>query len=86
MSKKIGLSKCVEGFLGLVMNPPEKMPRQQYRQHEIYAEIRGFNKAQEHLRGVLKLNGTPTAVRLAEVRADGQQHPQKIGNKNLWFC
>lgn len=84
MARAMGLPKCVEGFLQLVVEPPEKMPKQQYRQREIEAEIRGFNKAQEKLREVIEFNGTDAIKSLAEVREEGQQRPQRAGNLNLW--
>jgi N-methylhydantoinase B/oxoprolinase/acetone carboxylase alpha subunit len=84
---KIGLSKCVQGFLeqvyGIDWEKAGKMPR--YREREIQAEIRGYNKAQEQLRGLLELNGTPTAAKLAEARAEGQMRPEKRGNTYLWL-
>ena len=85
MANKFGLKKCAEAFLQLVIEPPEKMPKQQYRQREIEAEMRGFNKAQEKFREIIELNGTDAIKSLAEVREEGQQRPQKAGNLNLWI-
>lgn len=83
--RKLPLSECVEGFLGLVCHPPEKEPKQRYLQRENWAEIRGFNKAQETFRDILKLNGAAAAAKLAETRSKGQQQPQKIGDMNVWM-
>ncbi len=85
MAKKRSLKYCVEGFLELVISEPEKMPKQEYRCREIHAEMRGFNKAQEHLRGILELNGTDAAAALSEIREDGQMRPERHGKFNLWM-
>lgn len=85
MPKKVGLKTCVEAFLELVISPPEKEPKQQYLQRENAAEIRGYNKAQEQLRGILELNGTEGAVKLAEIRAEGQIRPIRIGDQSVWM-
>ena len=85
MAKRVGLKTCVEAFLELAIGEPEKEPKQKYLQRENAAEIRGFNKAQEQLRGILELNGTEAAVKLAEIRAEGQIRPQRIGNMSVWM-
>lgn len=81
------MTKCIEGFLELAFDydwdKAKKMP--QYWEREIQAEIRGFNKAQEYLRGILELNGTPTAAQLAEIRSEGQVRPEKHGKLNIWM-
>lgn len=85
--KKLGLGGCVECFLELVFSydweKSKKMP--QYREREVRAEIRGYNKAQEHLRCILELNGTPLAAKLGEVRSKGQEQPERIGNLSVWM-
>lgn len=86
MPKKISLENCVFAFLEMAMIPPEKEPKQKYLQRENTAEIRGYNKAQEALRGILELNGTPTAAKLAEVRGEGQIRPARMGNTSVWVA
>ena len=44
------------------------------------------DRALAHLRGILELNGTPSAAKLAEVRSKGQLHPERHGNLNIWFA
>lgn len=86
---RLSLEECVRAFLGLAMLPPEKEPRTQRAQRENQAMIVGFNRAQEMLRNILELNGRPSAARLADVRAEGQQRPVKMGSgpgaANLWM-
>ena len=85
MAKKHSLKYCIEAFLEGVISEPEKMPKQEWRCREIHAEMRGFNKAQERLRDILELNGTPTAAALADIREEGQQRPTRAGGLNLWM-
>lgn len=84
-SRKRSLEYCVSGFLELVMVPPDPMPRAAYKEREILAELRGFNKAQETLRDILTLNGTPPAAALARIRSEGQQEPTMLGDKRVWI-
>jgi hypothetical protein len=86
MSKKRGTAACVEGFLELVCTPPDGIEKKGQRKQDICsAEIMGFNRAQETLRDVLRLNGTPTAAKLSEVEAEGQNRPQRVGGVRMWF-
>jgi hypothetical protein len=82
--KRIGLEQCVRGFLSLTITPAEKTPKRLRDQRDDEMQMLGFNHAQEMLRGILELNGTPTASALAEVRADGQLRPERVGNINFW--
>jgi len=83
--KRLGIKACVEAFLETTIHPPEKEPKQEYRRRENAAEIRGFNKAQEHFRGLLELNGTREAAALASRRAEGQIQPTRVGKSLLWM-
>lgn len=86
-SKRFGLKVCVEEFLSRVFsydfdNPPRKLS--QYKEREILAEIRGYAKAQEHLREIIALGGTDAIANLAEVRDERQMRPRMIGDMRTW--
>lgn len=83
-SKRVGLNRLVEDFLGAVMVEPEKKTSQA-QQRENAAEIRGFYKAQERLRELIAMGGTDAIAELAEVRDDRQQRPVMIGNFRIWM-
>lgn len=84
--KKLGLAACVEAYLQLVIKPPEGIEKKSQRKRDICdAEMRGFNRAQETLRDVLKLNGTPAAAKLGDVDEEGQQRPQEIAGRRMWI-
>lgn len=80
---KQSLTTAVTAFLELSMQHPEKEPRTQRAQRDNTMIILGFNKAQEALRQVLEQTGHK---QLAEVRAEGQQQPTKMGDTNLWIA
>lgn len=83
--RPVGLKRCVEVYLGLVIAAPEGIEKKaQYRQRECAAEMRGFNKAQETLRDLIRANGTAVSQPLADVRSDGQQRPKQIGDMQVW--
>ena len=83
--KKLGLAACVEEYLKLVIAPPEGIEKKSQRKQDICnAEMRGFNRAQETLRDVLKLNGTPAAAKLGEIEEEGQQRPREIAGRRMW--
>lgn len=83
--KKLTANEAIRAFLQLALLPPEKLPKQQYRQRENQAQIIGFNRAQEALRQILKEHGAGEDLKaLAEVRADGQQVPIQVGDLKAW--
>lgn len=85
-SKRAGLSRLVEAFLETVMVRPEGIEKKaQYKQREMEAEMRGWYKAQEHMRELIAMAGTDAIAELAEVRDKRQQRPVMIGNMRTWF-
>lgn len=86
-SKRFGLKKSVEMFLEEVFSfdfeKAKKMS--QVKEREIQAEIRGYAKAQEHLREIIAMGGTDAIAELAEVRTEGQMRPKIIGNMRAWM-
>lgn len=83
--QQLSLAAIVEGFLSLAMVAPEKPPRTQRDQQANRAMIVGFNRAQETLRQILADHGrAPSTKALAEVRADGQERPMRLGDHNVW--
>jgi hypothetical protein len=84
----VGLKRVVEEFLGLVFSYDYSSSKKKIgvqREREIEAEIRGFNKAQEALRDLVRIHGTDAIHHLADERADGQVEPQMVGNTRLWI-
>jgi hypothetical protein len=87
--------EVVEFFLGaVVMKEPKDPPKQQYRQRENAAEVRGYCKAQEDLRHFLsQIEGKTKAAErgraLAEERHPDQQQPvtMTLGGKptRMWI-
>lgn len=87
-SKRAGLKLIVHDFLlGVMVRPDGIEKKAQYKQREMEAEIRGYYKAQEHLREMIAMAGTDAIAELAEVRdPEGrQQRPVMIGNMRTWF-
>lgn len=91
-SKRAGVKKIVEEFLGLVFsfdfdnyNETHKKNLGVQREREIQAEIRGFNKAQEALRDLIAIVATDPNLDLAEIRADGQMQPELVGERRFWI-
>lgn len=85
-SRRVGLPKLVTHFLEGVMVLPKGIEKKaQYKQREMEAEIRGYNKAQENLREIIAMGGTDAIADLAEVRDERQQRPVMIGNLRTWF-
>lgn len=85
-SKRRGLRVLVEHFLEGVMLPPEGMEKKSQRKQDlIWAEVRGYNKAQENLREVIAMGGTEALADLAEVRDERQMRPTMIGHLRTWI-
>lgn len=87
-SKRVGLKRIAEEFLGLVFTYDYSASKKKIgvqREREIEAEIRGFNKAQEALRDLIKVHGTDAIHYLADEREDGQVEPQMVGDTRLWI-
>jgi hypothetical protein len=86
MPRRVKLETIIHDFLSITLTHPEytaKTP--QYVERENQATIIGYCRAQENLRDFLKTHGTTEAIRaLGDVRADGQQKPMKVGDRNLW--
>lgn len=79
------LEECVKSFLRLVMQHPEKPPRRVRDQQANEHMIVGFNRAQETLRHILEVHGAASDIKaLANVREEGQQRPERIGDRNVW--
>lgn len=86
-SKRWGLNKLVDHFLGVALEMPEGIENKaQYKQREAEAEMRGFYKAQEHLREIIAMGGTDAIAALADVRNEKQQRPVMIGNFRTWLA
>ena len=84
--KRRGLRVLVEHFLEGVMVPPEGLEKKSQRKQDLcWAEIRGYNKAQEHLREVIAMGGHDNLADLAEVRDEGQMRPTMIGKLRTWI-
>jgi hypothetical protein len=85
-SRQRGLKVCVEDYLRRVFtydfDNGKKMP--QYRERELIAEIRGYAKAQEHLREIIAMGGTEAIAELAEIRDERQMRPKMFGNMRTW--
>lgn len=83
--------EVIEFFLGsVVMQIPKELPTQQYKQREIAAEVRGYNKAQEDLRDFLaQIEGKTKAAErgrsLATSRHKNQMRSHRMGGMRLWM-
>lgn len=85
-SKRVGLKTAVEWFLEVTMTPPDGIEKKaQYKQREMEAEMRGFYKAQEHLREIIAMAGTDAIAELADIRDERQQRPVMIGTFRTWL-